>query len=147
MVHTSDDWDTDRCAINPDTATSKDCPKNSSVGGVARVRNLVAAVQLRATTGGSRLPDTHVVANGPGVGRVTAGVLAGVADALVAVAIVPRRSDLGGGRDREDGYGRIAEREDVDRKSFEWEVVEGKSAEGEIIDWKAFDYWQELLHR
>lgn len=131
--HTPNQQGVKRTALH--TQPIKDIAENPGIGGIRRVRDLVAAVQLLAAAAGGRLPDRHVPADGPGVGGATAGILAVVANELVPRAAVAG-ADLCG---RRDGYDRYR------RGVLDWDL-DGDVVEREVIDWEVVDR-EDVSHR
>lgn len=95
-VITSNDRDIDRNALHPKITTSKDGPDKTSVGSVAHLVDLVAAVELRVTACRLGLLHSVVASNSTAVYSTVAGVLAVVSDLLVAFAVVAGGRDLAG---------------------------------------------------
>lgn len=67
----------------------KDGCKKARIGGVILLRDVVAAVELRATTGNSSLLNSIVSPYITGISGTVAGILTGVPDALISLAVVP----------------------------------------------------------
>lgn len=131
--HTPDKQGVERTALHAQPV--KDTADKPRIGGIRRVRDLVAAVQLRAAAGGGCLPSRHVPADGPGVGGAATGVLAVVANKLVPGTAVAG-ADLRGCRDRDDRYRRGVLDGDLDGDIVEREVVDREVVDGEDVSYR-----------
>lgn len=112
--HTSDDWDVEGRTLDIQIAAPKHGAEETSVGRVALLGNFVAAVELGVAAGHGGLLDGVVAVDGSGIGGAVAGVLAAVADVLVAFSVVAGGLDLAGDkRGCGDGQSQGEDGEDV----------------------------------
>lgn len=103
-IHTGDqDGDVERCALNPNIATSKDGTEKTSIRRITHLLDLVAAVELRITAGLNCLLNGIVATNLRLVASAVAAVLAVVAHLLVPGTVVPGRCDGLAGEQRGGG--------------------------------------------
>lgn len=101
-------------ALYAHIAAAKYGAEEASVGSIASLGHLVAAVELGIAAGLDSLLDHVVSLDCALVGSAVAGILALVAYILITFSVVARRSDLAADEGRcRDGESKSQEREDI----------------------------------
>lgn len=121
--HTTDDRKVNGRTLDTDVTTPENGPKETGVGGVALLLDLVTAVELCITAGLDTLLDSVVALDRPLIGSAVSSILAFVTNILVTLAVVTGGCNLSGDKRRcRYGEGKSQESDELLCKHFDWRV-------------------------